>query len=250
MAAMALGRQCWAHGRGGCSPAAARRGLLQIKSTRSACATTLPACRAAVAPPLPVSSWLLPGMALGLTSPQVKLAKKDQRSKGGAPHIYEENAKAVQVLLRTARDAAHPTAGEARGALAKAGGDEAQFENVQRQCRKAASKAAATATKPRRVMQETSEVTKPKKAGPGSRKTAGQVAYDHREAAAFEEKKQAAFMTAVRDWHTVWLQKQKGSTVAHSRRCRDQQASRWAWSPAQRPSAHDPVRTGQGLREP
>ena len=60
------------------------------------------------------------GLLLGLSLPVAEAAKEQ---KGGAPAKYPHNAKAVQILLRTARDASPPTTAEIRTALERAGGD-------------------------------------------------------------------------------------------------------------------------------
>ena len=56
-------------------------------------------------------------LLLGLSLPVVEAAKDETKSKGGAPAKYPENAKAIQILLRAAKDAHHPTVAEAREAL-------------------------------------------------------------------------------------------------------------------------------------
>ena len=68
----------------------------------------------------------------------MQAAKDETKSKGGAPAKYPENAKAVRILLRAAKDAHHPTAAEAREALKRVKGDPAQswaiWELQQQKC--------------------------------------------------------------------------------------------------------------------
>eukprot|EP01047_Picozoa_sp_COSAG01_P074397 COSAG01_NODE_12422_length_1742_cov_2.536214_2_plen_329_part_00 len=131
------------------------------------------------------------------------------------PHAYPENARAVQHLLRTAEDPAHPTRAEVRQSLTACHGDQSQVANVARQCRHKVK----NGQQPRRPEQSANKpaaaIVK-KRGGRGSRSSSAQVAYRalcDRDAAQQQEKEskpaQAAFIKAVKIYRVCWENAQK-----------------------------------------
>ena len=127
---------------------------------------------------------------------------------GGRPHERSPNKRAVQHLLRTAVDPAHPKIAEARASLVEAGGSPGQAENIQRQVRERHRKAPSAATAACTTAAQPG--AKLKLGGKGSRKNQNQRAHAARECKAFEQLKDEAFQEAVRKYRKQWEQQQAG----------------------------------------
>jgi hypothetical protein len=131
------------------------------------------------------------------------------------PHAYPENARAVQHLLRTAEDPAHPTRKEVRQSLTACGGAHSQIDNVARQCRLKV-KNGQQPRRPQQAANKPAAANVKKRGGRGSRSSSAQVAYRalcDRDAAQQQEKESrpahAAFIKAVRIYRVCWENNQK-----------------------------------------
>ena len=138
------------------------------------------------------------------------LCGKGDNSKAGRPHERSPNKRAVQHLLRTAVDPAHPKIAEARASLAEAGGSPGQAENIQRQVREWQRKASSGASGSAGAAAKPSAKGKLKLGGKGSRKNQNQRAHAARECKVFEQLKDEAFKEAVRKYRKQWEQQQAG----------------------------------------